>query len=349
MTKANRGDITIAYAGDFMVSRRPEKEAIDKTRELFTGADIVIANVDTVLSDLGTPVPKWANLRGPREAVGDLRAMGIDAVTLANNHAMDFRAEGMLDMCRAFDEAGILHAGAGENLAAALAPAVIQANDLSVAVLSAASTLPAEAAAESDVPGVAPLRVVCAYEVDESGQMEQPGAAPRVRTSINDEDLARMQQAVAAARASADVVLVFLHWGVAGPWRAAIHPTLQDYQRPLGHALIDAGADAVIGNHAHELHGIELYQGRPIAYSPGNFWIDTIAEFPFMGREACIVRLTVRRGQPPEAEIVPLMLDEDGVPHRDPGNRAVTILNAESFDLGANVVDDGGRFVVREI
>ena len=110
--------VTIAAVGDFMLDRRPKSGDIDAVRAFLAGSDVTIANVDTVLSDRGTPVPKWANLRGPREAAADLRAMGFDLIAMANNHAMDFRAEGMLDTRRAYAEAGLIGVGAGENLAA---------------------------------------------------------------------------------------------------------------------------------------------------------------------------------------------------------------------------------------
>ena len=340
------GMTTVACVGDFMLSERPAAVDIAAVRDLFAGADMVVANVDTVLSDLGTPVPKWANLRGPRAIAHDLRAMGIDVVAMANNHAMDFRGEGMLDTCRAYDEVGVRHAGAGQNLAAATAPVVLRAGDLTVAVLAIACTLPFESVAGADWPGIAPLRVESAFALDESLSTEQPGTAPRVRTWLNEEDLARVRGEVSAARAAADTVLAVVHWGVPAPWRAPSHPVLQEYQRPLGHALIEAGAAAVLGNHAHELHGIELYQGRPIFYCLGNFWIDTIAAYPWMGRASIVARLDLRRGGPPEVAIVPLILDDGGVPRPDPTRRAIAVLDDQSRALGAMIVEREGRFVV---
>jgi poly-gamma-glutamate capsule biosynthesis protein CapA/YwtB (metallophosphatase superfamily) len=121
---------------------------------------------------------------------------------------------------------------------------------------------------------------------------------------------------------------------------------LQEYQRPLAYALVEAGAAAVLGNHAHELHGIELYQGRPIFYCLGNFWIDTIAAYPWMGRESLVARLELRRGEPPGVAIVPLMLDDGGVPRRDPTGRAIAVLDEQSRALGAMIVERDGRFVI---
>ena len=339
--------ITIAAVGDFMLERRLAAEDLASVCDLLAGADVVIANVDAVLSDRGTPVPKWANLRGPREAAHDLRALGIDVVAMANNHAMDFRTEGMLDTCRAYDEAGILHPGAGEHLAAATAPAVIDTGNGRVAILAIACTLPPESAAGPDWPGIAPLRIRYAFAVDETLLAEQPGTVPDVRSWPDAKDLDRAQRDIAAARAAADAVLVVVHWGVPAPWRAPSHPTIQEYQRTLGHALVEAGADAVLGNHPHELHGIEFYQGRPIAYSLGNFWIDTIGAYPWMRRESLVLRLALSRGGVASVELVPLLLDDDGVPRPDPSHRAIGLLNEQSGEFGVGIQAVAGRFIAR--
>src|SRR5215218_7616899 len=111
--------VTVAVVGDFMLQEIPSAGEIATVRGFLGDADITIANIDTVLSEQGEPIPKWANLRGPREVVHQLREMGIDVVTVANHHAMDFRAEGLLDMLVAYEEAGLKAIGAGANLAAA--------------------------------------------------------------------------------------------------------------------------------------------------------------------------------------------------------------------------------------
>lgn len=339
---------TIAVVGDFMLDHRPDPADIAATRALFQDADLVIANVDAVLSEQGTPVPKWVNLRAPRAVAHDLRAMGIDVVTLANNHVMDFRAAGMLDTRRAYDEAGIRHVGAGENLAAATAPLLVETNGVRVAVLSLACTLAEEAAAGPNWPGIAPVHVHHAFVVEQSLLAEQPGTVPTVRTWLDERDAERARQDVATTRAAADVVLAIPHWGVPSPWRAPSHPVVQEYQRALGRLLIDAGADAVLGNHPHELHGIEFHAGRPIAYSLGNFWIDGIASWPWMGFESIVLRLTVSRAGVASLEVVSLFLDGRGVPQPDPTNRAVDLLTAHSADLGATIARVGARFLVTE-
>ena len=143
---------------------------------------LVIANIDTVLSEKGEPIPKWANLRGPREVVHHLREMGIDVVTVANNHAMDFRAEGMLDMLAAYDEAGLKAIGAGENLEAATAPVVLTVGERKVAILSFSCLLPIASAAGPTWPGIAPASVVVSSTVivKMSGQQSSYSHSPPV-------------------------------------------------------------------------------------------------------------------------------------------------------------------------
>jgi poly-gamma-glutamate synthesis protein (capsule biosynthesis protein) len=348
MSDADNRAVTIAAIGDFMLERRPAAADVRAVHDFLAGADLTIANVDTVLSDRGTPVPKWANLRGPRAAAQDLRAMGIDLIAMANNHAMDFRAEGMLDTCRAYEEAGLRYAGAGKNLQAAAAPVIVPVNGRKVAILSLSCTLPMESPAGPDWPGIAPVRVHQAFAVDESLMLEQPGTVPAVTCSLDETDLARAGRDVAAARAQADVVVPVIHWGVPSPWRAPAHPIVQEYQRVLGHALIDAGADAVLGNHAHELHGIAFYRDKPIAYCLGNFWIDSIDRYPWMGRESLVLRLTFRDGGSPEVEVVPLLLGDGGVPRSDPAGRSVELLTRLSAEYGVAVEAVDDRFLVRQ-
>lgn len=338
--------LTIAAVGDFMLERRLVAADIEAARGLFRGADIVIANLDTVLSERGTAVPKWANLRGPRAIADDLRALGVDVAVLANNHAMDFRAEGMLDCRQALAEAGVRPLGAGADLAEAAAPVVIETRQGRVAVVAISCTLPPESAAGPDWPGVAPMRVRYAFVVDEGLLAEQPGTVPEVRTWLDEGDLARVRADVAKAGDAAEVVLVVVHWGVPGPWRAPSHPQLQAYQRQLGHALIDAGAHAVLGNHAHELHGIEFYRERPIAYCLGNFWIDTMGAYPWMGRESVVLRVTCSAEEAIGVELSPLLLDDAGVPRLDADARAIAVLKERGESLNVVGTGDEGLFVV---
>lgn len=335
--------VVVAAVGDFMFFDRPRPADIEAVRPLLAGADVVIGNIDTVLSDQGTPVPKWANLRADPAIAQDLRKLGIDVAILANNHTMDYRAAALRQCLAAYDAAGVTHSGAGATLREATAPRVITTPHGSVAILSVCSTLSPESAAGEDSPGVAPLRVWQAYKLDESLVAEQPGSVPEVRTWPDAADLERARRDVAAARQLADHVLVVTHWGVPSPWRAPAHPVIQESQRAIGQALTEAGADAIIGNHAHELHGIEFHRGKPIIYCLGNFWIDRVERFPWMGRESIVLRLQLHAESRLDLDLLPVYLDDRGVPRPDVSARAVRVLEAQSRNFGTTFAPADGR------
>lgn len=348
MSEHANDTVSIVAVGDVMMRARPRRADIDAVSGLLARPGIVLANIDVVVSDQGTPTPKWANLHGSRDLAVDFKAIGFDVVSMANNHSMDYRAEGMLDSRRAFDEAGLRHAGAGESLAAACAPVFMDAGGRTVAILSVSCTLPPESAAGLDSPGIAPIRIHQAFTIDPLLLTEQPGTVPEVRTWVDDADLARARQDVARAKEQTEIVIVALHCGVPAPWRAPSAPTLQMYEQPLAHALIDAGADAVIGNHAHELHAIEFYRDRPIAYCLGNFWIDALDEFPWMERESVLFQLTFPPASAiPEVSLIPVRLNDAGIPRPDPTAAAIAILTARSdsasLTIGPNATGYSAR------
>lgn len=335
------GRFTIAALGDIMIQQRPDEGDIASVSELLEPYDLVIGNVDLVVSPLGTPTQKWVNLNGPRELAKDIKAMGIDAVSMANNHSMDFRAEGMLDACLAYDDAGVIHAGAGVNLAAASAPALIPVGNRTVAFLSIACTLPPESAAGPNWPGIAPLPVHQAPEFEASIMLEQPGSVARSKTWVDEEALARVTNDIALAREQADIVIVSLHCGVPAPWRAPSQAMLQDYEQPVCHALIDAGADAIIGNHAHELHGLEMYNDRPIAYCLGNFWIASLSDYAWMERETVIWELTFdAETSIPSVSLRTLKMSESGLPGIDVNGVAADLLSQRSEGIRLSPVGE---------
>lgn len=344
MAVAGTKPIIVTTVGDFMFFDRPRPADVEAVRPLLAGSDVVIGNIDTVLSDRGTPVPKWANLRADPAIAHDLRELGIDVAILANNHTMDYRAPAMEQCLAAYDAAGVIHSGAGATLDEATAPRVVTTSNGSVAILSVCSTLSPESAAGENSPGVAPLKVWQAYAVDESLMTEQPGSVPEVRTWPDATDLDRARRDVAAARQLADHVLVVTHWGVPSPWRAPAHPVIQESQRVIGQALIEAGADAIIGNHAHELHGIEFHRGKPIVYCLGNFWIDRFETFPWMGRESIVLRLSLHADGQLDLGLLPVYLDDRGVPRPDASARAVRVIEEQSRDFGTTFAAADGRY-----
>jgi poly-gamma-glutamate synthesis protein (capsule biosynthesis protein) len=157
---------------------------------------------------------------------------------------------------------GLATVGAGRNLSEARAPAILQRNGLRIAFLAYCSVLREGYAAEENRAGVAPLRVHTYYEPAEY----QPGIPPRVVTVPYEDDLANLCDDVKQARKIADVVVLSLHWGLHFIPRA-----IAGYQPMVARAAFDAGADVILGHHAHVPKAIAVYGGKPCYYSLSNF------------------------------------------------------------------------------
>ena len=263
---------TLAIVGDIFIQEPlPQSTQLAAVSSLLQEADIAFGNLEAPVSTGGAPVEKWINMRMPPELLDDVQTLGFNILTLANNHMMDFGEVAFRDTLAHLDGRGLKHVGAGENLDAAWHAEVVALGDTKVAFLGAASTLGVQSAATHDRPGVAPIHASEAYNIDFAGSMEQPGSAPYVFTRAWQEDVDRAVLAIQAARAEADFVLLALHWGVPPFWRSRFQDGLADYQVEVGHALIDAGADLIVGHHPHSLQEVEVYRGKPICYSLGNF------------------------------------------------------------------------------
>lgn len=269
-------ELRVAAVGDIMLGGTAALELVNvgydypfvHVGDLLRGADLAFGNLEGPLTRRGSAQSKQYVFRSPPELVAPaLARAGFDVVSLANNHTLDYGVEGLHDTIQGLERAGIRHSGAGDNLADARKPALLEANGTRVAVLSYSLTFPEEFWAGPAKPGTA------------FGHEEQ------VRADV------------AAARKRADVVLVSFHWGQEG------NPELRPYQRQLGRAAIDAGAAAVIGHHPHVLQGIEHYRGGVILYSLGNF---VFGSYSAQATRSAIAVLTLRDGRVRELALHPI-------------------------------------------
>jgi len=342
------GSGTVSLVGDLMI-RSPFAEsgrgaapgfqaAVAAMRE----ADLVVANLEMPLSRRGSRVPKSSNLRSDPGVIRDIKAMGVHAVTLANNHMCDYGPDAMHDTIAACREADIACCGAGVDLDAALAPARLRAAGVPVALLSVASTLPVESAARAGKPGIAPIEVRWSYEPNVNLTVEQPGTMPTVHTWAARTDQETVCAQVAALRAEGHAVIVAIHWGVPEHWMSPFQGRLAEYQRPLGHALIDAGAEIVLGHHSHSLHPIEVYRGKPIFYSVGNFLFEDPKAF--MASESVIVQTAL--GPEFAVTLVPAVVDAQGFPQLaagEPARHVLGLLAELSAPFGTRLEIEGDR------
>ncbi len=196
------------------------------------------------------------------EKASALVAAGFDVISLAGNHALDLGEPAFLETIDTLRNNNIAVIGAGRNIEEARKPFLIERNGTRVAFLSYCSVLPKGYEAGPDKPGCAPLRITTFYE-----QIDwQPGTPPRIVTVPDKQDVAAMLEDIGKTRLLADVVILSLHWGV-----HFVPKVLATYQKEIAHAAIDAGVDLIVGHHPHLLKAIEVYKGKVIFYSLGNF------------------------------------------------------------------------------
>ncbi|QIN81680.1 hypothetical protein GBA63_02810 [Rubrobacter tropicus] len=208
-------------------------------REYLSGADLTLANFENPVVEGAVYHPEEATFTGDLRLMPILEQAGIDGVTLGNNHVLDAGTSGLEETLGHLDRAGIERAGAGMDLAEAREPMIFDLGATRIGVLSHLS-----------IPG---------YEWAWATETT-PGTAPLVEDVVR-EDVERLRREV-------DLVVVMPHWG--REYLAEPEPG----QVKLAHAAVDAGADLVVGGHAHWPKGIELYEGAPIFYGVGNFLLD---------------------------------------------------------------------------
>jgi formylglycine-generating enzyme len=283
--KTEQGVVTIVFAGDVMLDGDPGHAIVYGANpfaefdSIFGRADVAVCNLECVLASGGRQILKPYTFRGPKEAVPLLKRY-FAAVCLANNHTGDFGKDAFARQLALLDDAGLGHFGGGRNSREARRPLILERNGMRVALLGYCGFPPKSFAADEKQPGVAWL---------------------------NEED------AIADIRAAreqdhADVVIPFLHWG------REISPAPEPSQREVARHLIDAGASAVIGGHPHVTQTVDIYRGRPIVYSLGNFVFDYFPSDPAVWT-GWIAKLVVRRSGEVDLETFGIQIDKAGMPH----------------------------------
>lgn len=273
------GSLTIAAVGDVAMLAPPGPAL---WREVWDGADVRLANLEgVVLAEHHSAADKLVRIRLPEEEGRWLADLGVTAVSLANNHMLDWGSQSVDHTRRLLAASRVGAAGAGADRDEAEAPLVFEGRGLRVAFLSWACTVPPGFAAAPDHPGIAALRIRSWYAVESGLQEEQPGTPPNVRTEPIEDDLRRLEARLAQARAEADVVLLSIHWGVPPQWRAPFQPAVAEYQIAIAERAARAGADAILGHHPHAPEGMGVVTVReadtqaarsvPVLYSLGNF------------------------------------------------------------------------------
>lgn len=252
--------VTLAFAGDInfddrytnMITMRSRANGIfdsiseDLLAEM-TGADIMMINNEFPYSKGGSPTPeKQYTFRADPAYAVMLQQMGVDIVTLANNHAYDYGPQALEDTFATLEGVGIPYVGAGRNIGEAMKPAYFLADSMKIGFVAATQI------ERNSVPDT----------------KEATETSPGVLRTLNPE---KAVAAISEAKANSDFVVMFVHWGSENTY------DVEASQRDLARQYAAAGADLIIGAHSHCLQGIEYVDGVPVIYSLGNFWFNSKA------------------------------------------------------------------------
>ena len=281
--------VRLVFVGDVMLDDGPGKfiaaggDPLAPFAAELADSDYAIGNLECPVATTGKPMAnKIYTFRADPRVLKVLQGR-FQAVALANNHSGDYGREAFLETLSWLDKGGIAHFGGGRNLTEAHAPLWIEKNNLRIAVLSYDEFLPRAFEAGPDWPGIA--------------------------WSEDSQVLADIR---AAKAAGADLVIPFMHWG----WE---HEPSSLRQQQLARLMIDAGAAAVVGGHPHVTQGAEIYKGRPIVYSLGNFVFDGFHEPETT--TGWLLRLIVDKAGVISWETKEARMDEAGTPHPVPDAR----------------------------
>jgi len=324
---ANPAAITITLTGQAMIRsdiRETAPAAVPVIKALLKG-DVVFTNFEAAVAQPGEAVHEGRGFLAPPAALDALKSFGFNLLALSDNHAFDLKVTGIQNTIREADSRKIAHAGTGNTLAEAAAPAYLETSKGKIALIASASGLIAPGgSATADRPGVNELRIEAGDKENEA-TVDLPGAPANTR---NPEDSRRILQSIRDARKQADFVVVYQHNHVfsnhsfATIFTEGMQERLapNDWLKKWTHAEVDAGADIVVMHGAPLLPGVEIYPGKPIFYDLGNFiynlpptiayihepinWESAVASVEFQGKNLQSISLRpvvlnyVGEGQP---------------------------------------------------
>ncbi|GAA1073311.1 CapA family protein [Kitasatospora arboriphila] len=289
--------VTSMWTGDVMLGRRVGagmaaagdwELPFSQTASRLAAAGLTVGNLECTLSKEGRATHGGDSFGADPRALAGPRRAGYDILTLGNNHMGDYGPDALVRTVAIARGEGFATTGAGADIAAAREPALATAGGLRFAVLAFCAVGESPEAGPA-TPGVVWQRM------------------PPITGPLAEGDLAALEASVRAARPTADVLVVVPHWG-----REYSHrPVAEQYT--VGHRLIDAGADAVVGMHQHWVQPIEIYRGRPIVHGLGNFVFDMT--FSEQVQQAVVVELVHWGRILKSVRAVPVRIGTGGVPH----------------------------------
>ncbi|MEV6965278.1 CapA family protein [Hamadaea sp. NPDC051192] len=296
-TKGPEPTITLAFAGDVHFTGKTASllnnpaTAVGPFAKQLSAADIAVVNLETAITTRGTPEPKEFHFRAPPKAYNALKAAGIDVASLGNNHALDYGRVGLADSLDAARAAGMPVIGAGRTEAEAYAPWVTTVKGVRIAILAMSQI---HTLAESWAPTATRSGVAMSH------------------------DRARAVQAVRDAKAQADVVVVFMHWGVEGSNCPKAEMT------SLAKALSGAGATMIIGTHAHVPLAGGYIGATYVHYGLGNFvWYTGGSDRP--SSDTLVLNVTLTGSRITSTSVLPGIVTSSGQPAPATGSRLASV------------------------
>ncbi len=238
------GDVMLGRLVNQMLKEAPPAYPWGDTLRFFRAADVRACNLECVLSDRGRPwsaTPKVFHFRSDTRNVAVLKTADINLVSIANNHVLDYEYDALLEMLGVLDRAGISAAGAGRNRGEAWRPAIFRHREGCIGMVACTDNEP-DWEASGQTPGI------CYVPVD-----------------LEDHRAQRLLELVQATAKEVDCLLVSVHWGPNWGYRPPPEHVV------FARALVEAGADLVCGHSPHVFRGVEIYRGKPILYSAGDF------------------------------------------------------------------------------
>lgn len=279
----------LLFVGDVMLGRLVNdalKEASPEhpwgnTLDIFEQADWRACNLECAISDRGAPwrdTPKQFHFRTDAKNVEVLKAAGVNCVSLANNHALDYGYDALDDTIRILSDAGIAHAGAGANRTAAGHVVTMRENSLTIGFVAFTDNM-----------------AVWEAMKDKAGVYYVPIEFSEPRT-------AQLLHRVKAAREEVDVLIVSAHWGPNWGY------TPPQEHVALGRALMDNGATVVFGHSAHICRGVEMYRNRPILYSTGDFVDDYAVDPEERNDRSFVFCINLQAGEVESVDLIPTVI-----------------------------------------
>lgn len=300
--------VEIIAVGDVYINRSEPESAVQHVSDKLNEGNLLIGNLEGAISREGERVPFVAPWhRAHPNAVEGLKLAGFNALSLANNHMMDYGTEALVDTINRLEDADIAYTGGGVSQTEAESPAIIERNGISIGILGVDATPQSAnffAQAQSSSPGVHMLDVSPHYP----------------KTHVDHTDVDRLLDSIDSAQKKTDILIMMFHFGI------GVTPTVP--QKYLAQTAVDAGVDCVLGTNAHVLQGAAVYNCTPILYGLSHFFWDPItSQYPNIkpfSKDTVLSRISVTEAGIKSVHLHPVRLKND--------NPVIVSPNSEAFD-----------------